>query len=104
MSRTYRRKNSYLKDWYVTEPSKVSEYDKERCQQTDAEKCSHLMEVWFHQDNDKGTWSVPKGYRKNINKKVKRKSKAQLSKLMRDDEWEGMVSPRFMHDAGYSYF
>lgn len=104
MSRTHRRKNSYLKSWYVTEPRKVDEYDKERYQEQDAKKCSHLMEVRFHQDNDKGTWSVPRDYRKSINKKIKRKNKAQLNQVFKSQEWDGMVTPRFMKDAGYTYF
>lgn len=104
MSRTIRRRNSYLRNYHVDRPEEVSSWMLHRYDVSCPHECAHRQAVRFHSDNGSGQWSPPSWYARILNKAVDRANKAEIHRCLVQDCWDDHQPVRHMKDAGYTWF
>lgn len=104
MSRTIRRRNSYLRNYYVDSPEEVSSWMLCRYGVDSPSQVIERQLVRFHSDTRSGKWRPPSWYARTLNKAVNRANKAEIHRCVSQDCWDDHQPVRHMKNAGYTWF
>ena len=104
MSRTIRRKNSYLRESYVGRLEEVDSWDLYRYHATDPHRVVRLKAVRFHRDHPPGRWNAPSWYARQFNKSVARANDAEIHRCMRQDCWDDHLPVPHISNANWNWW
>lgn len=104
MSRTIRRKNSYLSRDHIGTVDDVDSWDKRHYGVSDPAKVVQKKKARFHGDYHRGSWNAPSWYARMLNKKVSRQNRQEIHRCLKLDCWDDHAPIQYIRNANWNWW